>query len=1544
MRRGTICAVTLVVAFAAALLASSSASAAYEQVGTFAGTPGALQPWGNFAQEEGTWPEEVQLGGASGMAVNYTGAGGVPAGTIYAATFLGVSMRIIRFNPDGSFSESWTFNETPGFKERCGPEGEPAHPVCRSQPRSSPATSVDVDVDPTTGNVYVLDDEGLSPGANLIHVYSPDGSKLISEFGVRAAGAETTAASPDKIHSSGRGGLAVDGSGEVYVFDTDGAYHRLMVFEPETPGAYEHYVYAGQDHDIQAGFKQQTTPTTEPVTDAAGDVFVATEESVAKLDPSQPSAPPLCEFVFPTGGMEGMTVNPLSGAVFFFTYKDKRIHQLSPCDGEGNFGEEGTFVLAPKRNEIYAMAIDPSRHFESTRAAGVLYAASTDHTGGVTQGTFPIIEVESALGYIFAPPKELAPQVLSQSVSSITTSSARLEGEVNPRGSQTRYAFQYLDDTAYEANEPDERQSLTLSATGGVFGIGFEGKHLGGPATATLTTGSTSATALRSVTATATLKAATGTGTLNGAKGQGTAIAGSNTLTSVSSTEGSFEAGQGISGPGIPEGATIVSVKAEGALSSKEIVISAPPTASGAHIGLSSGTTAITSLSTSEGSFEAGQSIEGANIKPNTTISSVKAGELVLSKPVIRPATGVDLKAGSATLTAVSPGIGSFEAGQSIEGEGIAAGTQVVAVGATTLTLSKPATKPGSAVAVFHPGPDPLAVGEQVEGPGIAPGTTITSIKAGQATLSAPATESGTEVPLEVGLPANVSAAALREALEALPTIGEGNVRVSGGPGDEAGSNPYEITFSGDFENLDVALLSADGFALSGGAATATIEGEHDGGAGFAKGAGEVPTGGGVLEGSSPLPVGDAISGLQPDTGYHYRVVATSHCSVDSPAKVCEGAGPARSFRTAPAQGLELADNRAWEIVSPTEKHGGQVLPSQPEVSSCAVECKPGGAYNHLFPRQASTDGDALVYEGTPFAFDEGALVENEYISRRTSSGWQTTNLTPRALFSKTSGYGYRAFDPDLTEGLLGQITPSLSPEAPSDYFNFYRQPTGDPASLSPLLTNENALLQCVSGEGTGSLKLTYAGSSTDFSRFFVSANDMLTEEASGGCGETDLYEWSTGQLRLLNYAPGDTETLPGARFAAGPNAISKDGSHAYWTSKAGQLYARVDGIGTVEVKDAGKFLTGSADGSKALLEDGCLYDLATEACEDLTGGKGGFEGVSGTSEDLSHIYFVDSKVLTGEEGNALGAKALEGKDNLYAWAQGATSFIGTLAPGDVSDNGRRGTWGSEIEYRTAEASPSGRWLAFRSTISLTGFDNTGLCEVITFGPPIVYASAPCNEVYLYDAETSKLRCASCSSTGAPPLGPSVLRRKDIGSLATNSQPRYLLDSGRLYFDSQDALSQFDTNGRVEDVYQYEPSEVGSCKRTEGCVSLISAGRAGADSNFLAIDPSGKNVFFTTRDRLNKPDEDEAIDVYDAREGGVPLTEPQAPECQGEACQPPTSPPNDPTPASSNFNGAGNVAETKPSKKHKKKKKHVKKHKRKSHAKARTNRNRGGAK
>jgi phage terminase large subunit-like protein len=704
-------------------------------------------------------------------------------------------------------------------------------------------------------------------------------------------------------------------------------------------------------------------------------------------------------------------------------------------------------------------------------------------------------------------------------------------------------------------------------------------------------------------------------------------------------------------------------------------------------------------------------------------------------------------------------------------------------------------------------------------------------------------------------------------------------------------------------------------------------------------GASEVPPGGGLLGGgSAPLTAAALVNGLERGTEYVFRVVATSNCKKD-PEIVCESVGEPLFFSTYPDAGLGLSDGRAYELVSPAQKSGGEVFPAEPNINSCLEypECKPGDSYQH-FPMQSAPGGNAVLYEGFSFAPGTGAAIEDEYLARRGETGWQSSNLTPPNLESK-GGQGYKLFDPGFAQGIIEQPDPPLVTSAPAGYPSLNLQPTASPTTLTSLLTDEplNHLpFNRATGNGVGRLSLALAGASADSSRVFFEANDALTEAGGsapeavdGGEKLNNLYEWSGGQLRLVNVAPENSETTPGAALGSGTllgggtnnipvsvftHAISDDGSRAFWTGANGKTYARVSGTESIEVKGPGSckasvptservcFLAATPDGSRVLLSDGRIYQL-DEAGEgydpsiDLTNGKGGFQGLVGQTNDLAHLYFVDTAVLT-EEVNSGGGKAQAGKDNLYFWKNGSVNFVATLAAGD------KPSWEFVPALRMGEASPNGEWLSFLSKAPLTGYDNVGPCTQSSEGP----VQTPCNEVFLYDAATGELSCVSCNPTGVAPLGNSILRLilNVKGSLP---QPRYLTDAGRLFFDSADSLVAADSNHGVEDVYQFEPSGVGSCQREAGCVSLISAGREGIDSNFVAMDSTGDNVFFTTRDRLVPADSDQLMDLYDARVSGGFETESQLPPlpCQGEACQAPSPPaPQGPPPGSQSFEGPGN--------------------------------------
>ena len=133
-----------------------------------------------------------------------------------------------------------------------------------------------------------------------------------------------------------------------------------------------------------------------------------------------------------------------------------------------------------------------------------------------------------------------------------------------------------------------------------------------------------------------------------------------------------------------------------------------------------------------------------------------------------------------------------------------------------------------------------------------------------------------------------------------------------------------------------------------------------------------------------------------------------------------------------------------------------------------------------------------------------------------------------------------------------------------------------------------------------------------------------------------------------------------------------------------------------------------------------------------------------------------------------------------------------------------------------------------------------------------------------------------------------------VGLFATNSQPRYVNDAGRVFFNSPDALVPRDTNGK-EDVYEYEPVGLGSCSSantTGGCVALMSSGESDRESALLDTSASGDDVFFLSSGKLSPLVQETGINLYDARVCEAPGAEPCAQEpppppsqCNGEACK-----------------------------------------------------------
>jgi hypothetical protein len=700
------------------------------------------------------------------------------------------------------------------------------------------------------------------------------------------------------------------------------------------------------------------------------------------------------------------------------------------------------------------------------------------------------------------------------------------------------------------------------------------------------------------------------------------------------------------------------------------------------------------------------------------------------------------------------------------------------------------------------------------------------------------------------------------------------------------------------------------------------------------------------------------LQNLLPSTTYHYRVVAVNSFGV------VEGSDAV--FTTQPVGGsFVLPDGRAWEMVSPVDKNNSLIT---------GIDGLPAGPQGGML--QAEEEGNSITFASQgAFENPAGAPVMVQYLATRGASNWSTVNITPlmRAETSPVPGNGgpYKAFSSDLSRALflntvfVPNINPPLSEEALPGYKNYYLR-DNHTGVFQPALTKANPPDEPASAFRN----LEFQGGTPDLSHVILSTPAALTSNAINN-GERNLYDWTNGQLQLVNVLPGETKGTPGAilgeNHSANPNGIhpiSDDGSKVFFTDN-GNLYARVNGSSTVQLdasqggseEGEGLFQIASSNGSRAFFLDNRRltkdstaelfnakhdlyeYDFETGHLSDLTvqdPSGGDVQGVLGASADGSYVYFVANGVLAPGASRGDCSPQAQGQFrscNLYVWHRGAPgpTFIATLSGEDDSEEAKdqigsieaADDWSTSTANRTARVTPDGLHVVFMSDRSLTGYDNRSLAT-----------GRPVQEVYVYNAGSGVLSCASCKPTGARPTGVSFIPGGTQFEVPLAVyQSRVLSDAfggARVFFDSKDGIVPQDVNGQ-QDVYEWEENGVGSCRQAGGCVSLISSGTSNSESSFADASANGKDVFFLTYSQLVPQDNDDLVDIYDAREGGG-LPGPAASlACSGTGCQGvPGAPPIFATPSSVTFNGVGNFPAAVSSKsaakrKHKAKKRHKRK-------------------
>jgi hypothetical protein len=707
--------------------------------------------------------------------------------------------------------------------------------------------------------------------------------------------------------------------------------------------------------------------------------------------------------------------------------------------------------------------------------------------------------------------------------------------------------------------------------------------------------------------------------------------------------------------------------------------------------------------------------------------------------------------------------------------------------------------------------------------------------------------------------------------------------------------------------------------------------------------------------GSAKTEVEQHLQGLTAGQAYHYRVITTN--TIAGKEEVEEG--EERAFTTQTGGEAGLPDNRQWELVSPPDKHGASLL----------------GTTRKQFI-QAAASGGGIAYlasaptEGQP----QGNGADMQILAHRDGSAWSSLDLEVPHTFpvGVTENVPYVAFSPDLGLAVLqplGSFEPALSSEA-TEQTAYLRDDTTD--LFTPLVIGCTSEGVChpnrndttepfipFGEEGTeGQCREVvcgpdFRGASPDLSHVVLgsgnNANNVVPPPLLQGTPAESLYEWGGGKLALVSELPKsnppEVNGLPtlggvsGVGSSVTARAVSSDGSRVFWSEneahgEAPFLFMRDMTLGeTIEIGGVGAKFEGANEAGTLVFYSGkeCEVPVAAAGLECKPVREAGGEPVEdgqmlATSEDGSWVYFRQGESIFVRHGSGPARLLASATGNIRPESLESPNEHGTLVP-------REDPW---------RASPNGEWFAFMSDSPLTGYDNH---DALT--------GSPDEEVYLYSAAAGRLVCASCEPTGARPRGTTTTHLnlaayaegwpEQSGIAATvpgwapyNTEktvydPRFLSDSGRLFFNAVDALVPKDVNEQV-DTYELEPPGVGGCTASTqtgtvvyspaaaGCVALISSGESSEESVFEDASESGEDVFFLSSSRLSTADQDGTVSMWDAHEcttSSPCIPAPASPPlpCNTESsCK--ASPSSQPTiyqaPASATFNGPGNVAPAPP--------------------------------
>lgn len=646
------------------------------------------------------------------------------------------------------------------------------------------------------------------------------------------------------------------------------------------------------------------------------------------------------------------------------------------------------------------------------------------------------------------------------------------------------------------------------------------------------------------------------------------------------------------------------------------------------------------------------------------------------------------------------------------------------------------------------------------------------------------------------------------------------------------------------------------------------------------------------------------ITGLNGGT-YHFRVVATNDSGTtvtgDQTFNFYPPSCPNESLRQQTGASY-LPDCRGYELVSPPQ--AGNVILFPVSVASFSALSVNPTATDATAPARFAYSGIIGGIEGSG---DFTAVINDTYVATRMPTEWVTRYTGRKGSEGSVHGGPPPAEDPSgFAQGLalgdrkldrfidwdygqkgFGNVFKegSYAPYLYDSEGNFL---TRLPTNVSEVPGAEDDLIE---GGFNGDAK-----PSPDFTHYVFSTPDLVFAPGGliGAPGSVYDNNVDDGSVVVVSKTETDQDIPAGT---GGSNeviripAVSTDGSHILMSTKGGSgthLYMSIDrgpaldvSLGKTGENEPVNFIGMTDDGEVVYFSTALqmtaddhdtsvdLFQWRADAPDSLTRVS---EGPAAGGDTDSCIASWTAKcnavvvspgastddVVSTESGDVyfysperlIGGKGVPGQKNLYVYREGTLQFVAALPTNAVLDR--------------IQIVPNGRYMAMLTRAKLTAYDNQNFLEM-----------------YTYDAESGAIQCVSCVPDGTPPT-------KDVEA---SQNGIFLTNDGRAFFTTGDPLVAQDINGKLRDVYEF----------VENRPQLISSGAAPRDFERIAlgligVSRDGVNVYFSTIESLVGQDlNGPFLKFYDARTGGgFPFVPPGAPcgaadECHGPASSAPAA-------------------------------------------------------